>query len=234
MVRPRPAPVKALGRCAMSRWSLASKGIPVGMFALVLACFALPFLAVSCGPFSMQRSGIQMGVTGQAAVEVDTGNLDLENLAEEQLDREELENLEQFLPGAGEVIDRLGEDLEAFTNNLADNTSYQGIEPLATVALLGALVGLGFSFLPPPRGPSGALAASLLGGASLLALRFSVASDVVAPEVAGLVEVRWLWGYWAALALFGLAALWATALLIRREPAPAPETPATDPAGEPG
>lgn len=215
----------------MKRPGVTSRGIPAGMFVLVGLCFFLPFVAVSCGPWSLERTGVDMAVTGEAEVSVDENSRFFSRLQEGKLNGRALEGLEDLFPRLAEGIDEFGESLkQAAEEAVRERAGDLGVEFLASLALLSAAAGVGVAFLPDRMGTSGVLMAAVLGGASLAALRLQVESDLVPTEApAGPVTISWQIGWWLALLLFAATAVWAVMVLVRKEPPAPPSDPVPSP-----
>lgn len=211
------------------------KALSPAFFALVVVCFFLPFVSVSC---NAEAIGEQFGELGEGAggeLDIPQGELEatatgwqiVTNSAPEP---EGLEGLEEELGTA--AADTPEED---FPGRL-----------FAILALGAAVLGIGLSFL---RGRLGAALATVLGAAGLLflfLLRNSIQSEIGPAEAFGFFEVSYKYGFWLALALFGLAAIAGGWRLGTERPAaaappappaegppPPPEEPAPPPPGGP-
>ena len=203
---------------------LHSKKIPMGMLVLVLACFLLTFVSVSCGSIKTTRTGAQMAITGNTTVEVGRSPIRTENLFKENLDPGTRDRIEGLFPDFGKALE------EADRGNApilpAGRSKHGGrVEALASITLLAALVGLMCLVLPGKTGLSGALVAAVMGAVTLVALKMKVEADIVPPEAAALVTVRMGFGFWGALALLVLVAVWAGYALSRKDQQPSPSSP---------
>ncbi|MEX2552543.1 MAG: hypothetical protein WD627_06045 [Actinomycetota bacterium] len=198
----------------------------MGMLVLVLACFLLTFVSVSCGSIKTTRSGAQMAVTGTTTVEVGRSPIP-ENLFKENLDPRTRDRIEELFPGFAKVLEDAETGVRSRAAVLPAGRSTHGgrVEALASIALLAALVGLMCLVLPGKTGLSGALVAAVMGAVTLVALKMKIEADIVPPEAAALVTVRWGFGYWGALALLALVAVWAGYALFRKDQQPSPSSP---------
>ncbi len=144
------------------------------MFAVVAACFLLPFVSFACsGQRVFTFSGLQL-VTG---AEVD-----------EQEIQEDL-----FGSEAGELFPP-----EA---DVEQETERSGSEGLAVVALLAALVGIGAGFAPGRGRSVWSAVAAVVGALSLAGLKVKLDGDVQ-EEGEGIIDLEYRFGYWFTLLLF--------------------------------
>lgn len=106
---------------------------------------------------------------------------------------------------SAEVQENLvGEDASQYLGT-EDETEEVGSEGLAVVALLAALLGVGVGFATGrPRSVWSAIA-GVLGGLSLLALKFKLDGDIE-EEGEGIVTLDYRFGFWLAFGLFALLA----------------------------
>jgi len=155
---------------------VASKGSQGGLFLLAGLCFLLPFVTLSCAS--------EEAAEGMAMDQVD------QTLTGVQLVLGGSER-EGFFPE--NAIDRPDPD--------AEQEFAIPAEPFATVALVAALVGLALVFVRVTR--TRLLGASIAGAAGAGSLLLLAQSPTL--RALGLNTVTLLYGFWIALALFGLA-----------------------------
>jgi hypothetical protein len=160
-------------------------------FGLVLLCFFLPFVHVSCsGERVTSFSGIQL-VTG-----TDVSDADLTKKMRREL-------------GVGAGIE-LPPELRNPSDQKVDP------EPWAITAFAAAIVGLAISFVKDKRGWMGGAIASAVGVVALLLLKMKMDNDV-AREGQGILDVQYAVGYSLALLVFvGAAALHGYFLLVAK------------------
>lgn len=196
----------------------------MGMLVVVFACFLLTFVSVSCGSIKTTRTGAQMAITGTTTVEVGRSPIRSESLFKENLDPGARGRIEGLFPGFGKALEEADRGKAPVLP--AGRSKHEGrVEAVASIALLAAVVGLLCLVLPGNTGLSGALVAAVMGAVSLVALKMKVETDIVPPEAAALVTVRMGLGFWGALALFVLVAVWAGYALSRRDQQPPPSSP---------
>lgn len=167
-----------------------------------------------------------MAITGTTTVEVGRNPIS-ENLFKENLDSKAMDRIEELFPGFAKVLEDADAGVRSQAPVLPAGRSTHGgrVEALASIVLLAALVGLMCLVLPGKTGLSGALVAAVMGAVTLVALKMKVEADIVPPEAAALVTVRMGFGFWAALVLLVLVAVWAGYALSRKDQQPSPSSP---------
>ena len=156
------------------------RGIQPAIFGVAVLSFLLPFANVSCGS---EGEGLPAPVDETNPTE---GRAELKGY--------------QLVIGrdVSDAFDELTDSLE-----MGDPQVRVGADPMAAIALLAGLAGLGISLLAPSRRRARhAIACGAAGTAAIAILG-------VAPAVGatGLFGVSWDYGYWTCLALF-LGATW--------------------------
>jgi hypothetical protein len=164
------------------------QGISGSMFGLVVVCFQLPFVTLSCANEQTRRELAFQG-DGKATlsgIELVTGS--------------------QTRPEFG--------DSTTEPRLPSDPDFRVPPEPFAVLALVLAIVGVGTVFLRRERSRnSEACAVAVAGAVSLLLLALSPTLRVL-----GFVEIKVEIGYWLAMLGFAAAAGWHAALVARSSP----------------
>ena len=156
--------------------AMIKKFSPV-VFVIVLICFFLPFVTVSCGGEKMATlSGVQL-ITGTS------------------------------VEGSGSSEDVFGTKKE---------TRKVDTEPLAIVALITTLAGLGLSFLKNRRSAIGPAIAGAATVIFLLLLKYKLDSDILT-EGEGVLRMEYNFGFWLAF-LFSIIAVALNLFLFMKRP----------------
>jgi len=146
-------------------------------FVIIIFCFFLPFVNITCGGQSvMSLTGIQL-ITG--AEVKPQGMFDQKNFPEDP---------------AGQNKDKL---------NVDENIDSQ---PMALLAIIMAAAALGLSFVRKKIMALISMIASILGAAFLLLLKAKLDSDTPA-EAQMVIQVEYQFAYWLALLLFAVGAV---------------------------
>jgi hypothetical protein len=95
-------------------------------------------------------------------------------------------------------------------------------EPLAMLALISVVAGIGLSFLKGKRGILGAAGAGGFGAILLLALKSKIESDVTR-QSGGVIQTEWETGFYFTLLLFLGAVAVSAFLLMRGKGIPMPQ-----------
>lgn len=184
---------------------VARRVISPALFAVVVICFFLPFVTISCNEAG---AGFAEGLAEGLGEELGgaTGGA--------------TEDLEETFTGIDLVTGSTGEEV---AEGAATLPGQEGVEtgqvkdsqPFAIAAIVVAVLGMALSWLALWIGPVAGSALGIGGIVALFLLKGKVEGVLPAGgELDLFISFQWQLGYWLAMAAFGLAAAWSIFRLL--------------------